>query len=634
MIKKTDWTVKKSSSIYGVDFWGKPYFSLNKEGHVQVMPKGEEGPSLDIFKLVKDLKQGNVQLPLLLRFPDIIHAQIDRICSCFDKACKEQGYKGRYRGVFPIKVNQQSHIIQDIVDIGRDYNFGLEAGSKPELLIALALVKPQEGLIICNGFKDLSYVELALMSQKAGKNLILVIERKKELQMILDLSKKLNMKPRIGFRLKLRTQSESLWSESSGVRSKFGLSSLDLMDAVKILSEQKYLDCVELVHFHIGSQINSIQPIKQAIKETARFVADLHDLGCKIKYVDVGGGLGVDYDGSGDTKSSINYDVQEYANDVIFGLQTLFDEKNLPHPDIITESGRFIVAQSSLLVFDVLDSDSIVQDKTVTVDSQTSSFIQGLYDIYKNLQSASVYESYNDLIEKRKEINELFLYGVLSLKEASLAEKISWNIAIEIKNLTEGKPDYDDIYDNLKTLLKDVYFCNFSIFQSLPDAWALSYNFPVVPIHRLDEEPKKRAYLADLTCDSDGRLSRFIDYSSWEEKSYLPVHEIKKDEEYLMGLFLTGAYQEILGDLHNLFGDTDAVHIRINEDNKYSIEHLVKGDSILEVLKYVEFNRKDLLHKIHETTELSVNQGHLSRQEAGQLIKKFEESLSQHTYLK
>ena len=634
MTKKEKWSIEESSNLYGLDFWGKPYFSLNEEGHLQVHPKGSEGFSLDIFNAVMELRQRHIRLPLLLRFPEIISSQIERLCSCFEKAITENNYKGKYRGVFPIKVNQQSHIVQDIVKAGYNHQFGLEAGSKPELLIALAFMDNPEGLIICNGFKDRNYIEMALISQKAGRNIIVVVERQKELDIILQISKELNLKPQIGFRLKLNTQAKGLWVESSGIKSKFGLSSSQLLEAVELLSRENFLDCVQLVHFHIGSQIPSIQPIKSAIKETARFFSELCRLGCPIRYVDVGGGLGVDYDGTGATRSSINYDVQEYANDIVFDIQSVCKEKNLPHPDIISESGRFIVAQSSLLVFDVVDRNSIEKNQDVQIDSKSHSFLKDMTDIYKNIHQTSIQESFNDLIEKKKEMYELFVYGVLSLNEMAVAEKIYWNTAIQLKSLTENKPDYDDIFNTLKTQLTDIYFCNFSVFQSLPDAWALAYNFPVAPMHRLEERPQRRACLADLTCDSDGKLAQFIDYTTWNTESFLPVHKTRPGEPYLLGIFLTGAYQEILGDLHNLFGDTDAVHITLTGEEKYSVNHRVEGDSILEVLNYVEFHRKELLHKIHEGAEASVSRGTLSRQEAGLLIEKFENSLSHYTYLK
>ena len=633
MDKKT-WSPDKSSALYGIDFWGDIYFSINDRGHVQVHPKGKSSPSLDLFEMVTAFKEQSLRLPLLLRFPDIIASQMEKICTCFEKAIKEQDYKGSYYGVFPVKVNQQRHIIEDIVQTGKDYNFGLEAGSKPELLIALAFMDNPEGLIICNGFKDKSYVEMALLSQKSGRNIFLVVERQKELGIILEMSKQLNLRPKIGFRLKLSAQSGGFWGKSSGSCSKFGLTSLQLVSSVEHLKKEGFLDCLQLVHFHIGSQIPSIQPIKTAIKECARIMSELYLMDCPIKYIDVGGGLGVDYDGSGTTRSSINYDVQEYANDIVFSIQSICEEKQIPHPHIISESGRFLVAQSSLLVFNVLDKNSVVTDEDIQIHKKSSGFLKDLYDIYKNIPNVSYNESFNDLIEKKKEMRQIFVYGVLSLKEMATAEKIYWKSIQKLKELTQNKTDYEDIFLTLKNQLTDTYFCNFSVFQSLPDSWALSYSFPIIPLHRLQEKPDRQACLVDLTCDSDGQISKIIDYSSWKVESFMPVHNLRPNEQYLMGIFLTGAYQEILGDLHNLFGDTDAVHIRVKGDEKYTVEHRVEADSISEVLEYVEFHRKHILDKMYKITENSVLRGHLSRQEAGLLIEKFENNLSHSTYLK
>ena len=633
-MNKKYWSPAKSSALYGVDFWGDKYFSINNKGHVQVQPYGKSSPSLDLFEMVASLKKQAVRLPLLLRFPDIIQSQMKKICICFNKAKKEQDYKGNYYGVFPIKVNQQKHVIEDIIQTGKKYNFGLEAGSKPELLIALAFMDNPDALIICNGFKDKSYVEMALLSQKAGRNIFLIIERQKELDIILKMSKQLQLKPQIGFRLKLNTQSEGFWGRSSGCHSKFGLTSQQLVSAIEKLKTEGFLDCVQLVHFHIGSQIPSIQPIKSAVKECARLMSELYVMNCPIKYVDVGGGLGVDYDGSGHTRSSTNYDIQEYANDIVFALQSICEEKQIPHPHIISESGRFLVAQSSLLVFNILDKNSVVTDEEIHINENSSSFLKELYDIYKNIPNLSYNESFNDLIEKKKEMYQIFVYGVLSLKEMAEAEKIYWKSIKKLKDLTENQPDYEDIYIILKKQLIDIYFCNFSVFQSLPDSWALSYAFPIMPLHRLDELPDRQACLVDLTCDSDGQISTIIDYSSWKVESFMPVHDLKNGEPYLMGIFLTGAYQEILGDLHNLFGDTDAVHIRAKENEQYTVEHRVEADSISEVLEYVEFHRKQILDKMHSITENSIIKGQLSRQEAGLLIEKFEENLSRSTYLK
>jgi len=633
-MKKNHWTTQNSSDLYGIPFWGAPYFSVNEDGHIQVHPKENLEFSIDLFKTINELRERHVRIPILLRFPDIIKAQMKKICQCFDRAIKEQAYQGRYYGAFPIKVNQQRHIVEDIISSGYKYNFGLEAGSKPELLVALALMDNPEALIICNGFKDRSYIEMALISQKAGKNIFLVVERTQELHIILEMSKELNIKPKIGFRLKLNTQSDGLWGNTSGSNSKFGLTPSELVSSVQFLKEKKFLDCLELIHFHIGSQIPSIQPIKSAIKETARIFYELTSMGCCLKYVDVGGGLGVDYDGSGVARSSTNYDVQEYANDVVFGLQNICNEKGITHPHIISESGRFLLAQSSILVFNVLDSSHLNEQDPITVHEKSHYFIKEMYDIYKNISHTSYNETFNDLVEKRKEISQLFVHGVLSLEELAQAENIYWKSMYELKQLVHSQPDYEEIFDSLKEKTTDTYFCNFSVFQSVPDSWALSYIFPVMPIHRLEEEPTRRAQLVDLTCDSDGRISKIIDYKTWKVESHLPVHKLKPDEDYFIGVFLTGAYQEILGDLHNLFGDTDVVHIKIGENQKYIVEHRVEGDSISEILDYVEYHRKDLLGKIHKATEDSVLKGKISRQEAGFLLEKFENNLSHYTYLK
>lgn len=631
---KKSWSSAQSSFLYGIDFWGDKYFSINSKGHVQVQPKGTDRPCLDLFEMLSSFDERSIRLPLLLRFPDIIHSQMVKICTCFDKAIKELSYKGNYYGVFPVKVNQQRHVIEDIIHAGKKYNFGLEAGSKPELLITLAFMDNPDGLIICNGFKDKSYVEMALLSQKAGRNIFLVVERQQELDIIVQMSKQLKLKPKIGFRLKLNSQSEGYWGKSSGIHSKFGLSSLQLVSAVEQLKSEGFLDCIQLVHFHIGSQVPSIQFIKSAVKESARLMSELYLMKCPIKYVDVGGGLGVDYDGSGQPRSSIDYDVQEYANDVVFAIQSICEEKKIPHPHIISESGRFLVAQSSMLVVNVLDKNSVVTNEEIQVNKNSSMFLKELYDISKNIPNLSYNESFNDLMEKKKEMYQMFVYGGLSLKEMAESEKIYWQSIKKLKELTENQSDYDDIFQTLKEQLIETYFCNFSIFQSLPDSWALSYVFPIMPLHRLTQKPDKQARLVDLTCDSDGQISKMIDYSSWEVNSFMPVHDLQKGKPYLMGIFLTGAYQEILGDLHNLFGDTDAVHIRIKGDEQYTIEHRVEADSISEVLEYVEFHRKHILDKIHSITEQSITKGKLSRQEAGLLIEKFEENLSHSTYLK
>ena len=628
------WTVDLSKKLYGVSVWGGDYFDINKQGHIQISPQGRSGPKVDLHEIVKDLSQRQIRFPVLIRFSDIIQSQIKMISSCFEKAIKDNDYKGRYFGVFPIKVNQQSHVVKDIVQRGREHGFGLEVGSKPELLIAMALTANPQGLVICNGFKDKSYIEMALMFQKTGKRVFIVIERMKELSLVLEAAKKLKVKPQIGFRLKLHTKSVgSKWLESSGSKSKFGLTAAEIARAAQILGDAGQKESLKLLHFHIGSQITSIHPIKSSIKEASRFLVELSQMGFHIEYMDVGGGLGVDYDGSGQGESSTNYTAQEYANDIVFQLQNVCHEKKIPPPHIVTEAGRFLTAASSLLVFNVVDSHLV--ENTNGADPQIEKtdhpFVKDLSEIYKNLHRTSVNESFNDLVEKKKDIHQLFSYGVLGLEQIAKAERLYWMSCSKLKEMAKKKDD--DVFESLTSELTDTYFCNFSVFQSLPDSWALEHIFPVMPIHRLKEEPSRKAVLVDLTCDSDGVIHRFMNYEDWTSQKHLSVHELKKNQPYFLAAFLIGAYQEILGDLHNLFGDTEAVHISIQKNGSYSIDHREQGDSIYDVLKYVQFHRKELLEKIHASVERSIQSKALSRKEGGRLIQQYENSLSSSTYL-
>ena len=628
------WNIEKSSKLYGISEWSGNYFDINKKGHIEVTPFGKDKVKVDLHDIVKDLIERRIHLPVLIRFPDIIRSQITSMNSFFQKAIKEHDYKGTYHGVFPIKVNQQSHVVRDIVSSGEEYNTGLEVGSKPELMIALAVTSASGNrLIICNGFKDKEYIEMALMFQKSGRNVFIVIERMKELAIVLRLAKKLKVKPNIGFRLKLHTQSTGKWTDSSGFKSKFGLTSTEMMEATTILKEHQMMKSLKLLHFHMGSQITSIQPIKSAIKEASRILYELYDLGFNIQYMDVGGGLGIDYDGSRTSDSSTNYTAQEYANDIVFHLYSICNEKKIPHPNIITESGRFLVAYSSLLVFNVVDSHLVDKPTTTFVAKTDHPFVKELFDIYENLTNTPITESFNDLMEKKKDLHQLFSYGVLNLSQLAKAESIYWMTCSKLRQISEGNEDYEDISHPLTALLTDTYFCNFSVFQSLPDSWALDHTFPVMPIHRLDEAPERQAVLADLTCDSDGKIHKFMNYESWTTERYLRVHSLKKKQPYFLATFLMGAYQEILGDLHNLFGDTEAVHISIHQDGRYSIDHRVEGDNIYDVLKYVQYHRKDLMSQIHKATEDGVRDGSLSQKEAGKLIEKFEKSLMSSTYL-
>ena len=630
------WTVEDSSKTYGINIWGGDFFTLNSQGHVEITPQGAKGPHLNLYKIITELGKQNIRLPVLIRFPDIIRSQMNKLVTCFNQAIKEYGYKGKYQGVFPIKVNQQSYVIKDIIKSGGRYGFGLEVGSKPELLIALALLNEPERIIICNGFKDTDYIQTALLALKAGMPVFIVVERLVELNTILKMAKSLKVSPNIGFRIKLNTQGNGKWMESSGFKSKFGLTASEIVEGLEILKEYSTLKDLKLLHFHIGSQISSIHPIKSAIREAARIMTELYKSGVQVKYMDVGGGLGVDYDGSGQSDSSTNYSTQEYVNDIVYHLQSICDENNSPHPDIISESGRFLVAHSSLLVFNVMDANLIERnniDPQFRIEKNTHPFVKDMYDIYTSLKKAPISESLNDLIEKKKDIHQLFIYGVLSLKEAAMAENIYCVAASQLKNLIEGQEEYEEIFEFLTNELSDIYFSNFSVFQSLPDSWALGHLFPIMPIHRLNEKPGRRASLADLTCDSDGKIAHFMNYHLWKNEKHLRVHTLKKEEPYYMAAFLTGAYQEILGDMHNLFGDTDAIHVSINENGHYSVDHHVEGDSIYDILKYIGYHKRDLMEKIQQRTERAVLNKKLSREEAGRLLKNYSQALASYTYL-
>ncbi len=628
-----DWNIKKSADLYGINYWGAGYFRINEMGHVEVRPAGDQGPGLDLRHLLEDLKERGIRVPILLRFPDIIKSRIQLLTECFKRAKEENKYQGDYCGVYPIKVNQQKHLVEEIVEFGSCHNFGLEAGSKPELLITLAQMDNPDALIICNGFKDHEYIEMALISLKLGRNTFIVIDRMSELGLVIAASKRLNIRPRIGFRAKLNTPGAGRWAESSGAKSKFGLTPSEIVRGLSQLQAEGMLDCLELLHFHIGSQIPSIQSIKAAIKEGARFFTEIYAMGANLRYIDVGGGLGVDYDGSGKSDSSTNYSEQEYANDITSTLLSICDEKKVPHPHIISESGRSLVAHSTALIFDVLGNNEVaIHDFRLTNVEKESRLVQDLYEIYRTVNKENINEYYNDLIEKKRDTLQLFTYGVLSLEQRSKAEDLFWAIATKMVSIAKESSEAEDIRYALEQELSDTYYCNFSVFQSLPDSWALEQLFPVMPIHRLHQKPDRRAILVDLTCDSDGHMTNFIDSETGGSQKYLEVHSLEAGQPYYLGVFLTGAYQEILGDLHNLFGDTDAVHISLT-DTGYAIDHVVEGDEINEVLKYVEYHRPDLLEKVRKATEASILKGTLSRSEARLLLEHYERGLTSYTYL-
>ena len=630
------WNTKKSSQLYGIEHWGARYLRINDKGHIEVVPDGKDGNRVDLFQLVGDLKERGVRLPTLIRFPSLVKYRIDLISQCFARSIDEYEYAGKYSGVYPIKVNQQRHLVEEVVNFGRSHHLGLECGSKPELLIALALMKTPEALLICNGFKDQAYIEMALLSKKLGHHTLIVVDRMAELGMIINAAKRIDVQPTIGFRTKLhglRLQGSGRWAETAGNKSKFGLTPSEIVDGVRLLKEHHLLDTLQLLHFHIGSQIPSIQSIKTAMKEGARFFTEIYHMGAPLKYLDVGGGLGVDYDGSGRSNSSTNYSEQEYANDVISITQSICDEKSVPHPNIVSESGRSLVAHSSMLIFDVLGRNRVARDEIhFQVTEKDSRLVQDLNEMLQTVNESNINEFYNDLIEKKRDTKQLFSYGVLSLEQRAKAEDLLYTIIKKMSPLAKKAEDAEEIYWSLQGDLSETYFCNFSVFQSLPDSWALGQYFPVMPIHRLDENPDHRATLADLSCDSDGKIDSFIDIDGEGPQKYLEVHGLQGNQPYYMGVFMTGAYQETLGDLHNLFGDTDAVHITLN-DHGYTVDHYVKGDSVTEVLSYVQYYKSQLIENIRRSSEASIIKGSLSREEARWLKEHYERGLSGYTYL-
>lgn len=627
-----DWDFEDSAHLYGIDTWGASYFRVNAKGNVCVSPEGEKGPQVDLTELITDLTERGIRLPILLRFPDIVKSRVDLLKNCFDRAIKDYGYQGTYQGVYPIKVNQQRHLVEDIMTFGESAKLGLECGSKPELLVVLALMKNPEALIIANGFKDAEYIETALLSQKLGRNTIVVVDRVVELPMILKAAKKLNVIPRIGFRAKLDSKGSGKWIDSSGARSKFGLTPEEIVAGVKLLKDCNMLESLQLVHFHIGSQINSIQAIKTSLKEGTRMFTELHRMGAALKYIDVGGGLGVDYDGSGSSDSSTNYNEQEYANDVVSIIQGLCDERNVPHPTIITEAGRALVAHHSVMIFNVLGVNRVTQYRSsYEVTKDDHKIIRDLQEILNNLRTDTINEAYNDAIQLKTDSLQLFSYGYLSLENRAKAETIFWAILTKMAAILRETDEESELLPLLEQELSDTLYCNFSVFQSVPDAWAVKQIFPVMPIQRLNEEPTRRAVLVDLTCDSDGKLEKFSELG--EVKRDLAVHSVDETtSSYHLGVFLLGAYQEVLGDLHNLFGDTDAVIIGIGEGG-YTVEHVVQGDSVADVLAYMEYNRPELINFIRQSTEEGIRRGSITTQEARLLLKHYEDGLSGYTYL-
>jgi arginine decarboxylase len=630
-LPKKSWTIEDSEKLYRIQGWGEPYFSINAAGHVTVSPKGDRGGSLDLYELVESLKQRNLALPLLIRFSDILEDRIDRLNSCFARAIARYNYKNVYRGVFPVKCNQHRQLVQDLVRFGQPHHFGLEAGSKPELMIALATLKTPGALLICNGYKDRQYIETAILAQRLGQTSVIVLEQIEEVQLVIAASKALGIKPILGVRAKLRTTGVGRWGGSTGDRAKFGLTIPEIVRAVEELKKAGMLDCLQLLHFHIGSQISSISVIKDAIREASHIYVELAKLGANMNYLDVGGGLGVDYDGSKTNfHASKNYNMQNYANDVVAGVKDACDERKVAVPIIISESGRAIASHQSVLIFDVLGTSEVLREVPEPVDENAHQIPRNLYEIYQSITPENYQEVYHDAIQFKEEAISLFNLGYLGIAERAKTEQLYWACCERIQAIAREKEYVSDDLEDLEKVMASIYYINLSVFQSVPDSWAINQLFPIMPINRLDEEPTQRGTLADLTCDSDGKIDQFIDLR--DVKSVLELHTLKPGEPYYLALFLGGAYQEIMGNLHNLFGDVNAVHIQLTPSG-YHIEHVVKGDTMKEVLSYVQYDAESLVESIRRQTEEALQQNKITLSESQLLLQNYERSLSQYTYL-
>jgi len=625
------WKIEDSEELYRIEGWGKPYFSINAAGHVTVSPKGDRGGSLDLFELVNALKQRNLGLPMLIRFSDILEDRIERLNACFAKAIARYNYPGVYRGVFPVKCNQQRHLIEDLVRFGKPHQFGLEAGSKPELMIALALLDTPGALLICNGYKDREYIETAMLSQRLGQTAMIVIEQIEEVQLIINASRQLGIKPILGIRAKLSTQGMGRWGTSSGDRAKFGLTIPEIINAVEELRKADLLSSLQLLHFHIGSQISAINVIKDAIQEASRIYVELAELGADMKYLDVGGGLGVDYDGSQTNfYASKNYNMQNYANDIVAELKDTCAERKITVPTLISESGRAIASHQSVLIFDVLSTSEVLSDQPEAPTEADPPVITYLWETYQSINPENFQEFFHDAAQFKEEAISRFNLGILRLTERAKAERLYWACCKKILAIIRQLEYVPDELEDLEKIMASIYYINLSVFQSAPDCWAIDQLFPIMPIHRLGEEPTCRGILADLTCDSDGKIDRFIDLR--DVKSVLELHSFQPGQPYYLGMFLNGAYQEIMGNLHNLFGDTNAVHIQLTPKG-YQIEHIVKGDTMTEVVGYVQYDTEDMIENIRQRCEKALEENRITLAESQRLLQTYEQSLRRYTYL-
>jgi arginine decarboxylase len=626
------WRVEDSAELYNINGWGVNYFSINEKGNVMVTPR-KGSASVDMKDLLDELSLADVSTPVLVRFPDILDDRIISISDCFKSAAEEYGYQAQNFIIYPIKVNQMRPVVEEIVSHGKKFNIGLEAGSKPELHAVIAINTDPGSLIICNGYKDEDYIELALLAQKMGKRIFLVIEKLNELKLIASIAKRLKVKPNLGIRIKLASVGSGKWEDSGGDISKFGLTSSELLEALDFIEKNKMRDCIKLIHFHIGSQVTKIRRIKTALREASQFYVQMSKLGYNIEFVDIGGGLGVDYDGTGssNSESSVNYTIQEYVNDSVSTFVDAANKNNIPHPNVITESGRSLTAHHSVLIFEVLEATTLPSwDEEETITDQDHELVRDLFVLWDDFNQMRMLETWHDAQQIREEALDRFSLGLLDLKTRAQIERLFWSIARKVYKMASVTKHVPDELRQISRILSDKYFCNFSLFQSLPDAWAIDQIFPIMPIHRLNEEPSVNATIQDMTCDSDGKIDNFI--STRNTPHQIAMHPLRGKESYYMGVFLVGAYQEILGDLHNLFGDTNAVHVTVDE-NGYHIDQVIDGETVAEVLDYVQYNPKKMVRTVETWVTSSVKAGIITLEEGKEFLSNYRSGLYGYTYL-
>ena len=626
------WTIDDSKELYNMVGWGTSYFGINDKGDVYVTPC-KDNTQIDIRDVMDELALRDISAPVLLRFPDILDNRIEKTSSCFEKAAKAYDYHGESFVIYPIKVNQMQPVVEEIISHGRKFNLGLEAGSKPELHAVIAVQCQSDSLIICNGYKDQSYIELALLAQKMGKRIFIVVEKLNEIDIISKAAKKLGVRPNLGVRIKLASSGSGKWEESGGDASKFGLTSSELLAALEKLEKLNMKDCLKLIHFHIGSQITKIRRIQTALREASQFYIQLHKMGYDVEFVDCGGGLGVDYDGtrSSNSERSVNYSIQEYVNDCLYTFVEAANANGIHHPNLITESGRSLSAHHSVLVIDVLETASLPEmNEEFEPETGAHKLVKDLYEIWDNLNPRSMMEDWHDAEQIREEALDLFSHGMVDLQTRAEIERMYWSVCREINSMAKTLKHQPEELKKLDKLLADKYFCNFSLFQSLPDSWAIDQLFPIVPLQRLNERPTRSATIQDITCDSDGKIANFV--TNRNISHILPVHTVRKNEPYYLGVFLVGAYQEILGDMHNLFGDTNAVHISV-KDGKYSIDQIFDGETVEEVLSYVQYKPKELVRQLERWVTKSVKQGKISLEEGKEFLSNYRSGLYGYTYL-